>query len=291
MPFMSAPAALLSGLLCAQFINHPYPQLNHKVTSWLLKSSVIGLGFGMNIFSAFNAGKEGILLTVISIFSVLALGFLLGKVMKNQRKVSFLISAGTAICGGSAIAALSPVMKAREKEISVSLGIIFFLNAIALLIFPPLGHALHLTQSQFGMWCALAIHDTSSVVGAASKYGEQALEIATTVKLARALWIVPVSFFTACLFNTDRKKVHMPWFIAIFILVMVLNTFVPFLQQIGPFIVKLSKQLLHLTLFFIGTGLSLKVIRSIGIRPFLQGVLLWAAISGASLWAIVWMAG
>lgn len=287
MPFMSPPAALLLGLIFAQLTTHPYPGLTHRTTNLLLKTAVVGLGFGMNIFSALKAGEEGILFTVFSIFGVLTLGFILGRLLKNQQQVSFLISAGTAICGGSAIAALSPVMKAGEKEISVSLGIIFILNSIALFLFPPIGHALGLSQNQFGMWCAIAIHDTSSVVGAASKYGNQALQIATTVKLARALWIVPVAFGTAFLFKSDNKKIRLPYFIGLFVLAMLANTYIPFIKPIAPYIVAIAKTALTLTLFLIGTGLSFKHIRSVGIRPLLQGILLWAAISCVSLWAIM----
>ncbi|SEA66256.1 conserved hypothetical integral membrane protein [Pedobacter hartonius] len=186
LPFISPPLALLLGLILAQLMEHPFAGLNHRATNWLLKFSVVGLGFGMNVVTALEAGREGILFTVVSIFVVLSAGFVLGKLFHTGPKTSFLIAAGTAICGGSAIAALSPVMKASEKEISVSLGIVFMLNAVALFLFPAVGRAMHLSQGQFGMWCAIAIHDTSSVVGAAGKYGEQALQIATTVKLARA---------------------------------------------------------------------------------------------------------
>ncbi|WGQ11807.1 putative sulfate exporter family transporter [Pedobacter gandavensis] len=287
LPFMSAPLALLLGLVMAQLMKHPYQELNHKATNLLLKVSVVGLGFGMNVFAAMKAGKEGVLFTIASIAGVLMLGYFLGKVFKIERKTSYLISAGTAICGGSAIAALSPVMKAEEKDISVSLGIVFILNSVALFLFPMIGHALDLTQSQFGMWCAIAIHDTSSVVGAASKYGEEALKIATTVKLARALWIVPLAFGTAFLFKSDRCKVQLPYFIGLFILAMLANTYLPFVSVISPYVLSIAKAGLTLTLFLIGSGLSFKVVRVVGIMPFLQGLILWLAISGASLWAIV----
>ena len=287
LPLMSPATALLLGLILAQLIRHPYKELNHKATNWLLKLSVIGLGFGMNVFTALKAGKEGVIFTVISIFGVLMLGFVLGRLFKTERKTSFLISAGTAICGGSAIAALSPVMKADEKEISVSLGIVFILNSVALLLFPAIGHLLNLSQSQFGLWCAIAIHDTSSVVGAASRYGEQALQIATTVKLARALWIIPVAFGTAFLFKTDRTKVKIPYFIGLFILAMLADTYLPFIKPLSPYLVNLSKKGLTLTLFLIGSGLSAQVIGAVGVKPFVQGILLWIAISAASLWAII----
>ena len=290
LPFMSPPLALLSGLAFAQFLEHPFAELNQKATSLLLKLSVIGLGFGMNIFSAMKAGEEGVLFTIASISGVLVSGFILGKLFKTPRKTSFLITAGTAICGGSAIAALSPVMKAGEKEISVAMGIVFVLNSAALFLFPVIGHALNLSQAQFGMWCAIAIHDTSSVVGAASRYGEQALQIAATVKLARALWIVPVAFGTSFLFKSDQAKVKLPYFIGLFMLAMLADTYVPFVKPIAPYFVFLAKKGLTLTLFLIGSSLSIKVIRSVGINPFLQGLLLWIAISSVSLWVIITMA-
>lgn len=286
-PFMSPPLALLLGLVLAQVMEHPYLHLNNKATNLLLKISVIGLGFGMNVFSAIKAGKDGVLFTVVSIFSVLTIGYLLGKLFKIEKKTSFLISAGTAICGGSAIAALSPVMNAEEKQISVAMGTIFILNSVALFLFPAIGHALNLSQSQFGMWCAVAIHDTSSVVGAASKYGEQALQIATTVKLARALWIVPVAFGTSFLFKSNNAKVSIPYFIGLFILAMIANTYLPFVKPIAPYFVALAKVGLTLTLFLIGSGLSFTVLKAVGVMPLLQGVILWIIISTAALWAVI----
>lgn len=290
MPVMSPPLALLLGLILAQVMEHPYLHLNQQATSWLLKIAVVGLGFGMNISSALAAGEEGILFTIASIFGVLGLGFILGKLFKIAPKTSFLIAAGTAICGGSAIAALSPVMKAREKDISVALGIVFVLNAVALFLFPLVGHDLGLSQTQFGLWCAIAIHDTSSVVGAASKYGAEALQVATTVKLARALWIIPVAFGTAFLFNTGQQKIKLPYFIGLFILAMLANTYLPVVHQVSPYLVSLAKTGLTLTLFLIGSGLSFKVIRGVGVKPFLEGLILWIAISGISLWAITSLA-
>ena len=200
------------GLVIAQFIGNPYLHLNHKATSLLLQISVVGLGFGMNVHSAVQAGREGILFTIASITSTLVFGYFLGKWLNIEKKTSFLISSGTAICGGSAIAAISPVIKAREKQISVALGCVFILNSVALFIFPVIGHHLKLTQTQFGLWCAIAIHDTSSVVGAAGKFGPHALEVATTVKLARALWIIPVAFMAAVIFRNKSTKISIPCF-------------------------------------------------------------------------------
>ena len=289
-PLITPPIALLMGLIIAQFIGHPYLHLNHKATHILLQISVVGLGFGMNVNNAMKAGKEGILFTIISIVGTLVLGFLLGKFLKIEKKTSYLISAGTAICGGSAIAAISPVIKAEEKQISVALGTIFILNSIALVVFPIIGHQLNLSQNQFGLWCAIAIHDTSSVVGAASKYGSEALEIATTVKLARALWIIPVAFFSTLLFKNKSSKLKIPYFIGLFVLAMIANTYSPFVREYSSYLVAIAKAGLTVTLFLIGCGLSKKVLQSVGIKPLLQGVVLWLIISVAALWMVIQLA-
>lgn len=289
-PLISPPIALLMGLIIAQFIGHPYLHLNQKATSLLLQISVVGLGFGMNVMSAMKAGKEGILFTIVSIIGTLVIGFLMGKFLKIEKKTSYLISAGTAICGGSAIAAISPVIKAEEKQISVALGTIFILNSIALFLFPVIGHALNLSQTQFGLWCAIAIHDTSSVVGAASKYGAQALEIATTVKLARALWIIPVAFLSTFIFKSKGGKIKIPYFIGLFILAMIANTYIPFVAQYSHYLTAIAKAGLTLTLFLIGCGLSRKVLQSVGFKPLLQGVVLWIIIASTALWAVTSLA-
>jgi uncharacterized integral membrane protein (TIGR00698 family) len=287
---MSPPTALLLGLISAQLVENPFSHINHKAINWLLKISVVGLGFGMNIFSAIQAGRQGILFTIASIIAVLTLGIIAGRYLKVDKRTSFLISAGTAICGGSAIAALSPVIKAEEKQISVAMGVIFILNSIALFIFPVIGHGLHLSQTQFGLWCAIAIHDTSSVVGAASHYGSQALQVATTVKLARALWIIPVAFITTFAFKAGSKKISIPYFIGLFIVAMLVNTYVPFIKPIIPYITSIAKTGLTLTLFLIGSSLSFKVLKSVGVVPLFQGVMLWVLISGVALWAVVTLA-
>ena len=289
-PLITPPIALLMGLIIAQFIGHPYLHLNHKATHILLQISVVGLGFGMNVNHAMKAGKEGILFTVISIVGTLAIGFIMGNFLKIEKKTSYLISAGTAICGGSAIAAISPVIKAEEKQISVALGTIFILNSIALVLFPVIGHHLNLSQNQFGLWCAIAIHDTSSVVGAASKYGTEALEIATTVKLARALWIIPVAFFSTLLFKNKSSKLKIPYFIGLFVLAMMANTYSALLQEYSSYLVAIAKAGLTVTLFLIGCGLSKKVLQSVGIKPLLQGVVLWLIISVAALWMVMHLA-
>lgn len=285
-PLISPPIALLMGLIIAQFIGHPYLHLNHKATHILLQVSVVGLGFGMNVTSALKAGKEGILFTIVSIIGTLVIGFFMGKFLKIEKKTSYLISAGTAICGGSAIAAISPVIKAQEKQISVALGTIFILNSAALFLFPFIGHQLNLSQSQFGMWCAIAIHDTSSVVGAASKYGPQALEIGTTVKLARALWIIPVAFLSTFIFKNKNSKIKIPYFIGLFVLAMIANTYIPFVQQYNHYLTNIAKAGLTLTLFLIGCGLNRKTISSVGFKPLIQGVILWVIIATAALWAV-----
>lgn len=285
-PLISPPIALLMGLIIAQFIGHPYLHLNHKATHILLQVSVVGLGFGMNVTSALKAGKEGILYTIVSIIGTLVIGFFMGKFLKIEKKTSYLISTGTAICGGSAIAAISPVIKAEEKQISVALGTIFILNSAALFLFPFIGHQLNLSQSQFGMWCAIAIHDTSSVVGAASKYGPQALEIATTVKLARALWIIPVAFLSTFIFKSKNSKIKIPYFIGLFVLAMIANTYIPFVQQYNHYLTNIAKAGLTLTLFLIGCGLNRKTISSVGFKPLIQGVILWVIIATAALWAV-----
>lgn len=286
-PLITPPIALLMGLIIAQFIGHPYLHLNHRATHILLQISVVGLGFGMNIHNAMKAGTEGLLFTVISIIGTLIVGHFMGHFLKIEKKTSYLISAGTAICGGSAIAAISPVIKAEEKQISVALGTIFILNSIALVLFPIIGHQLGLSQNQFGLWCAIAIHDTSSVVGAASKYGTEALEIATTVKLARALWIIPIAFFSTVLFKNKNTKLKIPYFIGLFVLAMAANTYIPLVQNYSSYLVAIAKAGLTVTLFLIGCGLSKQVLQSVGIKPLLQGVALWFLISAAALWVIL----
>ncbi|RYY08563.1 MAG: putative sulfate exporter family transporter [Cytophagaceae bacterium] len=290
-PWASPPLALALGLGLAQALGNPFPAQTKSLTAKLLQFSVIGLGFGMNAHAAVQAGKEGILFTVVSIFGTLILGYFVGNWLGLGRHVVHLISCGTAICGGSAIAAIGPVLGAKDEEMSVGLGTVFVLNALALFAFPPIGHALHLSQNQFGLWCAIAIHDTSSVVGAAAAYGNQALEVATTVKLARALWIIPVAIGTALVFKQKGVKITIPYFIFGFILAMLFNTFapayVPATAKLGPVLVSLAKIGLTVTLFFIGAGLSAKVVRSVGLKPYVLGVVLWVVISTASLYVIL----
>ena len=286
-PFVTPPLALLAGIVTAQSLGHPYPHLNHKATQLLLQCSVVGLGFGMDIQTAMTTGKEGLALTVASITITLLAGYFLGRYLKIDRKTSYLISVGTAICGGSAIAATAPVIKAEEKQISIALGTIFILNALALFVFPAIGHALQLTQHQFGIWSAIAIQDTSSVVGAAARYGAESLQTATTVKLTRALWIIPIALVSAHLNGSKGSRIKLPYFIGFFILAIVLNTYVPALSQLSPFLVKASKSGLTLTLFLIGSGLSSQTLRSTGFKPVVQGLLLWILISVLGLTAVI----
>lgn len=281
--FVSTPIALLLGLIVANLSGHPFLHLNHKATNLLLQVSVVGLGFGMNVNSALSAGKAGFLFTVASIFSTLILGFFIGKWFNVEKKTAHLISCGTAICGGSAIAAIAPVIKSDEKQTSVALGVIFILNSIALFLFPAVGHWLELSQQEFGLWCAIAIHDTSSVVGAANRYGPEALQIATTVKLARALWIIPIALVTASLFKNQKSKIKVPYFIGLFILAMMTNSYLPQTAIISPYLVAVAKIGLAFTLFLIGAGLNCKVLKTVGIKPLLQGVLLWGFIAVAAL--------
>ena len=298
-PWVSPPLALVLGLFIALVVGHPFPQLNHKAVNLLLQVSVVGLGFGMNAASALRAGKEGFLFAVASIAGTLSVGLLLGRLLRIERKTSVLISGGTAICGGSAIAALSPVIRAEERQVSVAMGTIFILNSAALFLFPAIGHFLHLSQTQFGLWSAIAIHDTSSVVGAAGRYGPEALQIATTVKLARALWIIPVSLLAALFFRkggeaggrhgqagVTRAKIKIPYFIGLFVVAILLNTWLP-MPVLSRAVVRASHAGLTLTLFLIGSGLSMQVLKSTGVRPLLQGIILWTLISVTTLWAIV----
>ncbi|MEI7661621.1 MAG: putative sulfate exporter family transporter [Bacteroidota bacterium] len=286
-PLIEPPLALFLGIVIAQFTGNPYEKYNQKATGWLLKISVVGLGFGMNAAEALQAGKQGILFTVASISLTFVAGLAVGKLMAVNRKTAILISTGTAICGGSAIAAISPVIGARENEVSVSLATVFILNSVALLIFPQIGNWFHLSQPQFGMWAAIAIHDTSSVAGAAHNYGAQALQIATTVKLERALWIIPVSLIMALAFSTSTKMIRLPWFILLFVMAMLLNTFLPRLHSIDQVIVYAAKRGLTLTLFLVGAGLTRNAIKTVSFRPMVLGVLLWILISVSSLLVIM----
>ena len=283
--WVTPPVALFLGLAFALVFGQPFSGFNKKMSKKLLQYSVVGLGFGMNIEASLASGKEGMLFTIVSVFGTLLIGWLIGrKMLKVDRNTSYLISSGTAICGGSAIAAVGPVIKAKDSEMSVALGTVFILNAIALFLFPAIGKLLGLDEQQFGTWAAIAIHDTSSVVGAGAAYGEEALKVATTIKLTRALWIIPVAFLTSFIFRTKGSKVNIPWFILFFVLAMVANTYL-FCDypQIGTVVSGISRKCLTITMFFIGASLLPSVLKSVGVKPLVQGVLLWVIISVGSL--------
>ena len=283
--WVTPPVALFLGLVFALTCGQAYPTFNKKVSKKLLQYSVIGLGFGMNLHASLASGKEGMLFTIVSVFGTLLIGIFIGcKLLKINRNTAYLISSGTAICGGSAIAAVGPIIKAKDSDMSMALATIFILNAIALFLFPALGHWLGMTQQEFGTWAAIAIHDTSSVVGAGAAYGEEALQVATTIKLTRALWIIPLALITALIFRSEGKKISIPWFILFFIVAMLLNTYVlTAIPQVGQFIYGIARKGLVITMFFIGASLSIDTIKSVGIRPLLQGILLWLVISAGSL--------
>ncbi len=300
---VSPPVALVGGIAFGFAVDHPYRAESSALAKLLLQASVVALGFGMNLREVIHAGRSGFLYTAIGICFAMVVGLLLGRLLKIGGKASFLITSGTAICGGSAIAAIAPINEASEEEISIAMGTVFLLNSVALLIFPAVGAAFHLSQNEFGLWAALAIHDTSSVVGAAAKYGNQALAVGTTVKLARALWIVPVSLLTAAFMAQlavrekggqwrhvssakPRAKVTVPWFIFLFCLAAAASTYLPhFAAQYGA-LHTLGKSGLVATLFLIGTSLSKHTLQKVGVKPMIQGITLWIIVAGVSLFAI-----
>lgn len=288
--WITPPVALFLGLLFALLCGSAYPKFNKKISKKLLQYSVVGLGFGMNLQASLASGKEGMAFTIVSVIGTMLIGMFIGhKLLKVNHDTSYLISSGTAICGGSAIAAVGPVIKAKDSDMSVALATIFILNAIALFVFPILGEWLGLSQKEFGTWAAIAIHDTSSVVGAGAAYGEEALFVATTIKLTRALWIIPLALFTSVIYKKERKKINIPWFIFWFIVAVLLNSYVlDNVPKVSEFIYGLARKGLIITMFFIGASLSTDVLKSVGIKPLVQGVLLWLVISVVSLMYILW---
>ncbi|MBZ5661366.1 MAG: putative sulfate exporter family transporter [Acidobacteriia bacterium] len=288
---LSAPLALGAGLAYGLSFAHPFHSDSRVLSKFLLQASVVGLGFGMNLLEVLHAGRSGIVYTAASISFVLAVGLMAGRLLRVNSISSALISAGTAICGGSAIAAIAPILDADQDQIAVSLGTIFILNSIALMIFPALGWALHLSQSQFGLWSALAIHDTSSVVGATARYGAVSLAVGTTVKLTRALWIAPLAAGTAVI-KGSRTRIHWPWFILLFCLATMVNTYIPAAAHLSQQLSNLGRLGLTATLFLIGTSLSRATLQQVGVRPLVQGVILWMVVGLTSLWFIVqgWIA-
>ena len=280
--FVSPPFALLGGLIYGLTLVHPFHVESKSLSKFLLQASVVALGFGMNLHEVLHAGKSGFLYTALSITGAMLLGLGLGYLIHVQQKPSFLISAGTAICGGSAIAAVGPIAEANEEEMAVSLGTVFILNSVALFLFPVIGLALHMSQTQFGLWSALAIHDTSSVVGATAKYGAAALAVGTTIKLARALWIVPLSAVTA-IFLKSKARIQWPWFILFFCFAALLNTLLPAYSGAFGVLNHLGRIGLTVTLFLIGTGLNKQTLAKVGVRPLLQGLILWLIVGSTTL--------
>ena len=287
--FLSPAISLFGGIIFALTLGSEFDRYTSKASSYLLKLAVIGLGFGMNLIDSLQSSSEGIFLTVFSVVLVMSSGVILSKYLGVGRKLGYLISSGTAICGGSAIAAIAPIIKSNSNETSMSLAVVFTLNAVAMLIFPSIGELLQLTQQQFGMWSAIAIHDTSAVVGAAQAYGEEALQIATTVKLSRALWIIPLSLVSTFIFKSkdEKSKISIPWFIFLFVIAMTVNTYFPLNDVVSNVIRSASHKMLSLTLFFIGSTLSIATIRNTGMKPILLGLMLWVVISITSLLVIV----
>ena len=292
-PYGSPPAALALGLLLAFTIGNPFPELEGKFTKYLLQTSVVLLGFGMHLSAIFEAGRTGILFTIATIFGTLILGYFLGRLLKVAYKTSTLISSGTAICGGSAIGAVAPAIEAEGDQISLALGTVFVLNSVALFLFPIIGHAFGLSQNQFGVWAAIAIHDTSSVVGAAQTYGTEALAIATTVKLARALWIAPVALLFAFIYRKSAKggkaKIAIPWFVFLFMAAAAIRSYAPvwILPSVFDSIQNLAKAGMTVTLFLIGASLSRDTLKKFGYTALFEGIVLWIVISVVSLWAVL----
>lgn len=285
-PFIGAGSALVLGAIFAITLGNPFAELSQKASKVMLKLAVVGLGFAVDFNEVIEVGRSSLVLTIVSITAIIGLGEILTQVFKLNRNTGVLISFGTAICGGSAIAAMAPVIKARDHEVAVALGIVFLLNGMGLLLFPAIGHYFELTQQQFGLWAALAIHDTSSVVGASATYGAVALSIATTVKLTRAMWIIPYTAVAGVFMRSDEKA-SIPLFIVVFLLAALINTYMPSFSSTWELINSAAKQLLVVTLFLIGSGLSLSVLKQAGIKPFLMAITLWVIVSSTILLLII----
>lgn len=291
--FVSPAIALFGGIAFALLFKVPFPKAGKVGSKYLLQAAVVGLGFGMNLDESLRSSSEGMLMTIVSVGGVMGIGYLVGRWLGVDKKLGYLISSGTAICGGSAIAAISPVVRANDRQTAMSMAVIFTLNAVALFVFPTIGHWFDLSQQEFGIWAAIAIHDTSSVVGAGAAYGPEALAVATTVKLTRALWIIPLAVVSMFIFRSSngsesREKISIPWFILWFVVAMLINTYFPLGQTLSVAIKEVSHAMLSVTLFLIGTGLSVSAVRSVGWRPIVMGVGLWVLISVVSLGVILW---
>lgn len=275
---------LVAGLLFSLLLTSPFS--SEKLAQFhapILKIAVVGLGFGLNVNNVLTTGKEGIVVTVIMLGLIVTVGYLLAKAFQLNMRTALLITSGTAICGGSAIAAMSPIVKAKSVELSVAMGVVFILNAIALMVFPMIGKLLHMTDSQFAWWAAMAIHDTSSVVGAAAQFGNQSLALATTVKLTRVLWIIPVSLIATIAMQSDKKKFSIPYFIGFFLLAVLLSSYIPFFQTAAPIFTLVSKVLFTIVLFLIGLSLNKAMFAAMGARPLLYGTILWIISAASSL--------
>lgn len=286
LPWVTPPAALFAGLVFAVFVGNTDAKRAAKVQKYLLQASVVGLGFGIQFSAVIAAGSTGVVTTALTLLATMALGLALARLFAVERTTGQLIATGTAICGGSAIAAMGPVLGAEARVMSIALGCVFVLNAVALFAFPPIGHALGLTPEQFGYWAAIAIHDTSSVVGAAARYSAESLAVAVPVKLARALWILPMVAIAAWLEKQRGAKAVVPWFVFLFIAASALASFVPAGAEVYPWLDRAAKAGLAVTLFLIGASLSKGTLRSVGWRPFAMGLALWLVVSVVSLWAV-----
>jgi uncharacterized integral membrane protein (TIGR00698 family) len=291
LPMVPAWAALVAGVAFALALGNPFGAQTKKLSPLVLQASVVALGAAMNLEAVLVAGARGALATLLGITAALALGHALGRLLKTDATTGVLIGVGTAICGGSAIAAVAPVIRARPEQLGVAMAVVFLLNAAALVVFPPLGRALDLSQEQFGLWAALAIHDTSSVVAAGADYGARALELATTVKLARALWIVPLTLVAARLWapkeGAGSGKAKRPWFILGFLAAAAFFTYVPGLTEAGKGVSLVARRGLVLALFLIGSGVTKEALAQVGARAFAHGVLLWLAVGAGSL-LLIW---
>jgi len=281
-PWASPPAALAVGLVFGVAFAHPWRKQSQKLSKILLQVCVVGLGFGMSFHEVIRVGRSGFAYTILGICFAMLTGMTLGRLLRVERTNALLVSVGTAICGGSAIAAVGKVMDASDEQMTVSLGTVFILNAVALMVFPIIGTLLGLSQTQFGLWAALAIHDTSSVVGAGAKYGTVALAVATTVKLARAIWILPISVATAAA-RRRKAQIQFPWFILFFVVAAVLNSYFPSGAPLFGRLTDLGKIGLTVTLYLIGSNISTSTLKTVGSRPLILGLLLWIIVAALSL--------